>query len=33
MLFVIRLFVTVFKTAELLPDLSIPDTTALILEV
>jgi hypothetical protein len=32
-LFVIRLFVTVSKTAQYLRDLSIPDTTALILGV
>jgi len=32
-LFVIKMFVTVFKTAQHLPDLSIPDTKKLILEV
>jgi len=31
--FLIRLFVTVFKTAQHLSDLSIPDTTALIFGV
>ena len=30
-LFAIRLFVTVFKTAQYLSDLSIPDATAMIL--
>jgi len=33
MLFIIRISITVFKTVHHLPDLSIPDTTNLILEV
>ena len=32
-LLIIRIFITVFKTAQHLPDLSIPDTTNRILEV
>jgi hypothetical protein len=32
-LFIIRIFISVFKTAKRLPDLSIPETTNLILIV
>ena len=32
-LFIIRMFVTMFNTAQHLPDMSISNTTALILEV